>query len=111
MSFYLGNSSDGLVDIHCFVCGKIIERTPYAGIFTAKCAECYRIDPVEESKPLEVLEAEGKIPKTTIGTMVSYLNETMDEVKEVIEAVQEVHKKRTAKKKSSGKSLGLKRKM
>lgn len=88
-------SSDGTVDILCRLCGDKICTTVYAGFSTAICDRCHREDPSEESKPLEVLEAEGKVPEgTTKSFMESITERVLNIADTVLTKVDEVILKR-----------------
>src|SRR5438477_1889167 len=97
-------NSDGFVEIRCSICGKVICRSSDMGFSTAKCVECQKENPVEESKPLEVLEAEGKLPR-----VADAITEKVIETTEaIIRKVRAVRKKKVAAQRSK---LNLKKEM
>ena len=109
MSYYL-QSSDGLVDIHCRHCGDVICRSSDAGFRVATCYRCAETNPADESIPLEILEAEGRLPQQE--EHQSFVQDVIDTVVEKVEEVVTKVKNRKVKKTSSPKKgLGLKKEM
>ena len=102
------SSTDGLIPIICSVCGTTISMSPNMGFTTAKCHKCHAGPAVvDESKPLEVLQTEGK----TIPVYETIAESIVDVVAKVAEKVENVIKKRrtVSKKKTDAGKLNLRK--
>lgn len=77
------DSSDGLQDIRCTDCGKIISRGSFVGFTTALCIDCQKgVHVVAESIPLElreVKEEESNIVEKVIQTIKKVVRRTKKE--------------------------------
>lgn len=112
MSYLSQSNNSGLIDIKCIKCGTVICQTPYNGFSTATCHKCAKVNPADESKPIEVkpLTAEDEESLTFMEEVSEAVSEATEEVvetvKEVVQPIVEAIKKRVVKK--TGKPVGKK---